>query len=63
MKESTLIFTGVLPAGTDTEKLGALLEAEIETVLFKVVGSDKDMFYTAVLTPEERQDDVLALLK
>ena len=32
-------------------------------MLFKVVGSDKDMFYTAVLTPEERQDDVLALLK
>ena len=61
--DTTVIFTGVLPAGTDTEKLGALLEEEIETVLFKVVGSDKDMFYTAVLTPEERQDDVLALLK
>lgn len=61
--DTTVIFTGVLPAGTDTEKLGALLEKEIETVLFKVVGSDKDMFYTAVLTPEERQDDVLALLK
>ena len=54
---------GVLPVGTDTAQLAASLEEEIETVLFKVVGSDKDMFYTAALTPEERQDDVLALLK
>ncbi len=61
--ETTAIFMGVLPVGTDTAQLAASLEEEIETVLFKVVGSDKDMFYTAALTPEERQDDVLALLK
>ena len=61
--ETTAIFMGVLPVGTDTAQLEASLEEEIETVLFKVVGSDKDMFYTAALTPEERQDDVLALLK
>lgn len=60
---TTALFTGVLPAGADTEGLSAHLEEEIGTVLFKVVGSDKDMFYTAVLTPEERQDDVLAELK
>ncbi len=60
---TTALFTGVLPAGVDTEGLSAHLEEEIGTVLFKVVGSDKDMFYTAVLTPEERQDDVLAELK
>ena len=61
--DTTALFTGVLPAGADTEGLSAHLEEEIGTVLFKVVGSDKDMFYTAVLTPEERQDDVLAELK
>lgn len=61
--ETTAIFMGVLPVGTDTAQLEASLEEEIETVLFKVVGSDKDMFYTAALAPEERQDDVLALLK
>lgn len=61
--ERTVIFTGILPAGTDTAELGVRLEGEIETVLFKVVGSDKDMLYAAALTPEERQDDVLALLK
>ncbi len=60
---TTALFTGVLPAGADTEGLSAHLEEKIGTVLFKVVGSDKDMFYTAVLTPEERQDDVLAELK
>lgn len=60
---TTALFTGVLPAGADTEGLSAHLEEEIGTVLFKVVGSDKDMFYTAVLTPEERRDDVLAELK
>ena len=60
---TTALFTGVLPAGADTEGLSAHLEEEIGTVLFKVVGSDEDMFYTAVLTPEERQDDVLAELK
>ena len=59
---TTALFTGVLPAGADTEGLSAHLEEEIGTVLFKVVGSDKDMFYTAVLTPEDRQDDVLAEL-
>ena len=61
--ETTAVFTGVLPVGTDTEKLNARLEEEIERVLFKVVGSDKDLIYTAALTPKERQEDVLAILK
>lgn len=61
--QTAVIFMGVLPAGTDTAELTARLEDEIETVLFKVAGSDKDMIYTAALTPEERQEDVLALLK
>lgn len=61
--ETTSVITGVMPAGTDTVNLGARMEEEIETVLFKVVGSDKDMFYTAALAPKERQDDVLAILK
>lgn len=61
--ETTAVFTGVLPVGTDTEKLNARLEEEIERVLFKVVGRDKDLIYTAALTPKERQEDVLAILK
>lgn len=61
--ETTAVFTGVLPVGTDTEKLNTRLEEEIERVLFKVVGSDKDLIYTAALTPKERQEDVLAILK
>ena len=59
---TTKIDTGVLPAGSDLDSLGKELD-QLNQVIFSPVGSDRDLYYVAVISDNQIHDDVLAILK
>ena len=59
---TTSVYMGVMPVDIDTSAVAASLE-DAGSVLFKVVSSDKDLHYTAVIVSDDCQEDVLAILK
>ncbi len=59
----TKIRLGVVPATADTDALIRELEEKVETVLAKVVASDKDMHYLAVISQKECGEKVREILK
>ena len=61
--KTTDVVMGILPMGTDVESLKKQLEEAVDTIVFKVVGSDKDMYYTAAIYPKDKQEQTMELLK
>ena len=59
---TTKIDTGLLPAGSDLDSLGKELD-QLNQVIFSSVGSDRDLYYVAVISDNQIHDDVLAILK
>ena len=59
---TTKIDTGLLPAGSDLDSLGKELD-QLNQVIFSPVGSDRDLYYVAVISDNQIHDDVLAILK
>ena len=63
--KTTLVQTGVLPMGTDTDALAGALAGQAETdgTVFKIVHTDKDLYYAAILMLAEQAADVQTILK
>ena len=63
--QKTLVQTGVLPMGTDTDALAGALAGQAETdgTVFKIVHTDKDLYYAAILMLAEQAADVQTILK
>ena len=63
--KTTLVQTGVLPMGMDTDALAGALAGQAETdgTVFKIVHTDKDLYYAAILMLAEQAADVQTILK
>ena len=63
--KTTLVQIGVLPMGTDTDALAGALAGQAETdgTVFKIVHTDKDLYYAAILMLAEQAADVQMILK
>lgn len=63
--KKTLVQIGVLPMGTDTDALAGALAGQAETdgTVFKIVHTDKDLYYAAILMLAEQAADVQTILK
>ena len=63
--QKTLVQIGVFPMGTDTDALAGALAGQAETdgTVFKIVHTDKDLYYAAILMLAEQAADVQTILK
>ena len=59
----TDITLGVLPMGTDLEGLKAELEEKVGYAILQEINSDKDMYYTVVVSLKGKTEDVMSIIK
>ncbi|MCI8609829.1 MAG: V-type ATP synthase subunit I [Firmicutes bacterium] len=57
------IHKGVIPMTADVNMLAQQLEQEVEGLVFRLISSDKDMHYVAVIVMEDLEEQALTLLK
>lgn len=60
---NTTVFTGTFPVDNPVDEVAGRLEKEIETVLLKVVGQDREYHYAAAVADKAVSEEVLTVLK
>lgn len=60
---TTAISIGVLPMGTDIAQVSEELDSKVPQMSFKVVDSDKDMYYVAAIYDREKEEAASEILK
>ena len=59
----TDITLGILPMGTDLEAIKTEIEEKVGTAILEEINSDKDMYYTVVVSLKDKTEDVMSIIK